>query len=260
MVVAGPSWASTLLRSMTGSNCAPPLGDARLSRVPFPTALEEAGSDSPGFASPGYAASPGFHTLLTPCSSRDPSTVFQIDGAPGIPPFEGFPFRGMVPASRWGPARLASADNGPAALDSAVSSPAFRAFVSAEVRCRVGAEAPGRPVPPLGFLPSRGSSPSATTPFLTASPLMGFVPSGGQAACRFAPFRVSIAGGLGGLLGDRRPSWGSCTSSRRCRVSVPDRSITTLDGKVLRSRERVKNFRRNPGFSAFPRPSRPQVP
>jgi hypothetical protein len=144
----------------------------RLSRVCVPSALEEAGSDSSGFTTPGFAAPSGFRTLLTPCSSRNPPAIFQTGNAPGIAPFEGFPFHGTaltsrqrLPAWRWlERARRPEPDVALARLPGFLlrGSP----LSSQPIKRRVD------PCLPWACAPSRGFSPSATA----SAPRRGLLP------------------------------------------------------------------------------------
>jgi hypothetical protein len=93
---------------MTKSVCAKPLGDTRLSRVLVPSALAESGSDIPrDYLTRLRSVSRVSHppdALLPP----KPFRPISDGNAPGISPFEGFPFRVLgsvsrptLPAWRW---------------------------------------------------------------------------------------------------------------------------------------------------------------
>ncbi len=127
--------------------------------------------------------------------------------AHGILPFEGFPFRGMVRASRpvlpaWCRLRrIRRACAGGASLTS-------RAFVSAEVRCRSVAEAAGTARASLGLLPLQGWISLHDGPARHGASSPGLERGRRRTACLARPFGVSIAEGLGALRRERRPSWG----------------------------------------------------
>jgi hypothetical protein len=189
---------------MTAPSRGPPLGDSRLSRVRLPTAFAAAGSDWPGFASPGYAASPGFRTLLTPCSSRNLSVVFQTETLLGLCPSKGSPSAAWsAPLGRSCPPGVGS--NGSAA-GSGRASPTSRALVSAEVRCRSAAEAAGPARASLGLSPLQGCISLRDSPARHGASSPGLERGRRRTACVAPPFGVSIAVGLDVLLGDRRPS------------------------------------------------------
>jgi hypothetical protein len=58
--------------------------------------LQNRGATYPGFTSPGYAASPGFRTLLTPYSPRNLSALFQTVTLLGFRPSKVSPFASWV--------------------------------------------------------------------------------------------------------------------------------------------------------------------
>jgi hypothetical protein len=96
------------LRSLTNPACEPSLEGTRLSRVSYPSALTEAGSYSPrGCLARVCRASRVSHPLDA-YPSRNLSTVFQIENAPGLRPSKVSPFtawfrphRPALPAWRW---------------------------------------------------------------------------------------------------------------------------------------------------------------
>lgn len=142
-----------------------PQADAASPGFLSPSAHEATGSDCPGFASPGYAASPGFPTLLTPCSSRPPPALFQTGNAPGVVPSGGFPSRGTVFHLSVRPARLTFARAAPSARGGAVPRASSGLFPPRESVASFGAggAATARASPGL-FVPSRGGSLRATAP------------------------------------------------------------------------------------------------
>jgi len=256
-----------------------PKADAASPGFLSPSAHQAAGSDYPGFASPGYAASPGFPTPLTPCSSHRPPAIFQTGNAPGVVPFEGFPFRGTVSHLSVRPARLAFAQSGPSAHRRRGSSRVYRAFPSAEVRCLhdvVGA-ATARASPGLSSPP--GVDLSARRPRSSRMPPPGASRKvGGRAACPRCPSECRSPGALEtsseasappGVLAPRvEPLSGPgcrCRSALR-RVPLPWHGLSPLGqtsppgvrsiGSVRPSAARI--LARLPGFSlrGSPLPSR----
>jgi len=82
---ASPSWAFAPLRSMTEPSASdfrptPSTGFHSLQRLRYREAT------CTGDTAPGYAASSGFSTLLTLCSSRNLSTIFQAVTLLGFAP------------------------------------------------------------------------------------------------------------------------------------------------------------------------------
>jgi hypothetical protein len=171
---------------MTRAICASAAAPARLSRAWFPTALEVTGSDIPRVCRArlrcAFRVSHPRDAFFLP----KPSHPISGGGAPGIPPYEGFPFHGMDCASRPSfPPGVGS--NEPGDPSRPGFSPASRAFLSAEVRCPLTAEAVGWARASLGVLfPSRGLSPSATAPLGAVPPPLGLDQVGGEPPAAFS--------------------------------------------------------------------------
>jgi hypothetical protein len=158
---------------MTRAICASAAALARLSRAWFPTALEVTGSDIPRVCRARLrCVSRVSHppdALFLPI----PSHRISGGGAPGIFPYEGFPFRGMGCASR-PPFPPGVGSSEPDDRSRPGFSPASRALLSAEVRCPLTAEAVGWARASLGVpFPSRGSPPLATAPLWAVPPPLG---------------------------------------------------------------------------------------
>jgi hypothetical protein len=202
-----------------------PQADAASPGFLSPSAHEATGSDCPGFASPGYAASPGFFTLLPPCSSRPPPALFQTGNAPGVVPSGGFPSRGTVFHLSVRPARLTFARAAPPARGGAVPRASSGLFPPRESVASFGAggaatarASPGLSSPPGVDLSVRRLRSSRRPP-----------PGAWRKGRRTSrlpplPFGVSIARSRGDLLGSLRPSWGSRASCRipcGTRLSAP---------------------------------------
>jgi hypothetical protein len=159
----------------------------------------------------------------------------------GIAPFEGFPFRGMVHAFRpvlpaWCWLRrfrraLAEEPRPPPGLSSprkSVAAPPPKRWV--------------RPVPPLGFSPFRGASPFATAPLVTEPPPVDLDAVGGEPPALPGPSECRSRRSLT-LSAESAAPRGVLRLISAIRVSAPDRSITTLDRKLVRAREGVKRIR-----------------
>lgn len=149
---------------MTGVICAPAAALARLSRAWLPTAHEVTGSYIPRVCRARlryvFRVSHPLDVFFLP----KPIHHISGGGAPGILPYEVFPFHGMDCASRPSfPPGVGS--NEPGDQSRPGFSPASRALLSAEVRCLLAAEATGLARSSLGVRrPSRGLSPFATGP------------------------------------------------------------------------------------------------
>jgi hypothetical protein len=154
--------------------CAASPGSVSLQRI------EVKGSDFPGIASPGYAAPAGFLTLLTHSSSRDPPVLFHTGNAPGIVPFEGFPFRGTVFHLSVRPARLAWAQTVPPriAMQFLARLPGFS--LRGSPWPPPARSAPAQLAPPLGFRPLQGFPFPATAPVVPGASSLGFGTACGQ--------------------------------------------------------------------------------
>lgn len=115
--------------------------------------------------------------------------MFQTGSAPGIELYEGFPFHGIAIDLSVRLARLAFTRSVPSAIPRGGPSLASRAFISAEVRCRPGTEAPVPPVPPLSLVPLQGPNASATDPVVPAPPPLGLASSRRRTACSWLSLR-----------------------------------------------------------------------
>ncbi len=236
---------------MTAPSGEPPLGDTRLSRVRFPSAFAEAGSDCPEFASPGYAAPSEFRTPLTPCSSRNLSTVFQTETLLGFRSSKDSPSAAWsAPLGRSCPPGVGS--NGSAALATEPRSPPGLS----SPRKSVAALSPKRqvrPVPPLSFPPFRVASSFATAPLVTETPPLGLSAVGGEPPALLRPSESRSRRTL--MLSAESiapPEVLRLISASR--VSASDRSITTLTRKLVRAPNRVKGIHPECGNSrAAPR-------
>jgi hypothetical protein len=165
---------------MTRAICAPAEALARLSRAWFPTALEVTGSDIPRVCRARLRCVSRVSHPPDALFLPKPSHPISGGGAPGILPYEGFPFHGMDYASR-PPFPPGVGSNEPGDPSRPGFSPAFRALLSAEVRCPLTAEAVGWARASLGVpFPSRGLSPPATAPLGAVSPPLGLDQVGGE--------------------------------------------------------------------------------
>ena len=142
--------------------------------------------------------------------------MFQADNAPGIPSSEGFPFHGT--ARSLDPACPPGVGSSGAAVPDDPW-PAFRAFPSVEVRCfRRQSRFP--PDPPRDVFPLQGSTPPDRPPGFPggSSPGLGCGATGApKHPCLSSPVLRSLSNrGPDRLREAGRPSWGWCTSFRRC--------------------------------------------
>jgi hypothetical protein len=111
---ADPSWTFAPLRSLTETD----LCEASRRRTPLqgspPYSTFGSGKRLTRGCLPRLRCAFRVSTLLTPCSSRNLTAVFQTVALMGFRPFEGFPFRGIgLPSGRPGPPGVGS--NGRAA-------------------------------------------------------------------------------------------------------------------------------------------------
>jgi hypothetical protein len=176
---------------------------------------------------------------LTLCSSRNLSTVFQAETLLGFRSSKVSPSAAWsAPLGRSCPPGVGS--DGSAALAAEPRSPPGLS----SPRKSVAALSPKRqvrPDPPLSFPPFRVASSFATAPLVTEPPPVGLSAVGGEPPALLRPSESR----------SRRPLTLSAESIAppevlrlvsASRVSASDRSITTLDRKLVRAQNRVKEI------------------
>ncbi len=205
-----------------------PLGDARLSRVLVPSALAESGSDIARAYLTRlrcvFRVSHPPDALLPP----KPFRPISDSNAPGILPFEGFPFRGMdsasrptLPAWRWlkrthraHGRRCPCSPPGPYTPRKSVASFAASSGCGSSL--------------PWVSVPSRGVSLASTAPLVTGASSHGLRSGRRRTAHRLRSSGVLVEESLEVLRRELRPSWGLSTSSRQAGCRWPNRSLMTL--------------------------------
>lgn len=135
------------VRSLSATHASPGFGSLQR--------LQNRGATYPGLTSPGYAAPSGFRTLLTPCSPRNLSALFQTVTLLGFHPSKVSPFASWV-RSLDQPCPHGVGSNGRVCTLADTASLASRAIHSAKVRGLLRCKQRVWLDPPLSFLPLQG--------------------------------------------------------------------------------------------------------